>query len=197
MDWLAEPQVWAGLFTLTLLEVVLGIDNLIFVSLVAARLPPARQVGLMIALGMRLALLVAISWIMRLTAPLFTVAGHEVSWRDLILIGGGLFLLYKGTQEIHARIEGGAEHDAAGASRRASFWTNPSYGFLRGARPCDAWVAPVELRSADVWRHTCSIGSWKISARSMISAGRFTRAGKLGCCQRQYSLRKGAGRRRG
>jgi predicted tellurium resistance membrane protein TerC len=117
-EWLTDPQIWASLLTLTVLEVVLGIDNLIFLALVAARLPPAqqtraRQAGLLIALGTRLALLAMISWIMRLTAPVLAVAGHAFSWRDLILIGGGLFLLYKGTQEIHARIEGEGEHKAA------------------------------------------------------------------------------------
>ncbi len=123
--WLADPQVWASLLTLTLLEVVLGIDNLIFVSILAGRLPPARQAGarragLALALATRLALLAAISWITRLTAPVFAVAGHDVSWRDLVLIGGGLFLVYKGTQEIHARIEGEGEHEAA-VSAPASF----------------------------------------------------------------------------
>ena len=118
MGWLADPQAWVSLLTLTLLEVVLGIDNLIFVSILAGRLPPAQQgrarrIGLTLALVMRLALLAAISWITRLTAPVFAVAGHDVSWRDLVLIGGGLFLVYKGTQEIHARIEGEGEHDAA------------------------------------------------------------------------------------
>jgi len=126
MDWLADPQVWASLLTLTLLEVVLGIDNLVFLSLLAARLPPAqqaraRQIGLMIALGTRLVLLAAISWIIRLTAPVFAIAGQDFSWRDLILIGGGLFLLYKGTQEIHARIEGEGEHKAAGPAQHAGF----------------------------------------------------------------------------
>jgi predicted tellurium resistance membrane protein TerC len=125
MDWLADPQIWVSLLTLTLLEIVLGIDNLIFISILAGRLPSelqakARQVGLMAALGMRLMLLVAISWIMLLTAPLFTVAGHDFSWRDLILVLGGLFLVYKGTQEIHARIEGDGEH-ADGAARPSGF----------------------------------------------------------------------------
>jgi len=124
-EWLTDPQIWASLLTLTVLEVVLGIDNLIFLALVAARLPPAqqaraRQAGLLIALGTRLALLTMISWIMRLTAPVLAVAGHAFSWRDLILIGGGLFLLYKGTQEIHARIEGEGEHEAA-PEQHASF----------------------------------------------------------------------------
>ena len=123
--WLADPQAWVSLMTLTLLEVVLGIDNLIFVSILAGRLPPsqqarARQTGLALALVMRLALLAAISWITRLTAPVFAVTGHDVSWRDLVLIGGGLFLVYKGTQEIHARIEGEGEHEPA-VSAHASF----------------------------------------------------------------------------
>jgi len=126
MAWLSDPQVWASLLTLTLLEIVLGIDNLIFLSILAGRLPPerqarGRQVGLGLALAMRLGLLAAISWIMRLTAPLFAVAGQAFSWRDLILIGGGLFLLYKGTQEIHARIEGEGEHETAGSAERVSF----------------------------------------------------------------------------
>lgn len=129
MDWLPDPQVWASLLTLILLEVVLGVDNLVFLSLLAARLPPAqqaraRQVGLMIALGTRLALLAAISWITRLTAPVFAIAGQDFSWRDLILIGGGLFLLYKGTQEIHAQIDGEGGHDAASPARHASFGGN-------------------------------------------------------------------------
>lgn len=126
MEWLADPQVWASLLTLTMLEIVLGIDNLIFLSILAGRLPPAqqaraRQIGLALALIMRLALLSAITWIMGLTAPLFAVAEHEFSWRDLILIGGGLFLVYKGTQEIHTRIEGEAEHEAGAARQHAGF----------------------------------------------------------------------------
>ena len=125
MAWLMDPQIWASLLTLTALEVVLGIDNLIFLAILAARLPPerqarARQIGLGLALGLRLGLLAAIAWIMRLTEPVAAVAGHMFSWRDLILIGGGLFLVYKGTGEIHERIEGGGEHAEAGPGR-ASF----------------------------------------------------------------------------
>ena len=121
---LADPQLWASLLTLTLLEVVLGIDNLVFLSIQAGRLPPTRQVqarrlGLALALVLRLALLSAIASIMRLTMPLFELAGHAVSWRDLILVLGGLFLIVKGTQEIRAHIEGGVG-GAGKASRTAA-----------------------------------------------------------------------------
>src|SRR3954467_15940514 len=109
VTWLSDPQIWVSLLTLTVMEIVLGIDNLVFLSILAERLPPgqrerARRVGLILALGMRLGLLAAISWMMRLTAPVIAVLGQEFSWRDLILIGGGLFLVYKGTEEIHERI---------------------------------------------------------------------------------------------
>lgn len=112
MDWLADPNIWASFITLAVLEIVLGIDNLIFISIVAGRLPAhqqdkARKIGLALALFMRLALLASISWIVSLTNPLFSIMGQSVSWRDIILIGGGLFLLYKGTKEIHELIEGG------------------------------------------------------------------------------------------
>jgi predicted tellurium resistance membrane protein TerC len=112
VDWLADPNIWASFITLAVLEIVLGIDNLIFISIVAGRLPPhqqdkARKIGLALALFMRLALLASISWIVSLTNPLFSIMGQSVSWRDIILIGGGLFLLYKGTKEIHELIEGG------------------------------------------------------------------------------------------
>src|SRR5580693_602315 len=103
MDWLTDPQIWASLLTLTALEIVLGIDNLVFITILAGRLPAerqnrARQLGLALALVTRLALLGSIAWIVGLTQPLFEIAGHTVSWRDLILIGGGFFLLYKGTR---------------------------------------------------------------------------------------------------
>ncbi len=111
-EWLLDPQIWASLLTLTILEIVLGIDNLIFISIVAGRLPAhqqarARTVGLALALFMRLALLASISWLVGLTATVFSMGGHGFSWRDLILAGGGLFLLYKGTKEIHELVEGG------------------------------------------------------------------------------------------
>jgi predicted tellurium resistance membrane protein TerC len=112
MDWLSDPQIWASLLTLTALEIVLGIDNLIFVASLAGRLPPARQqrarqAGMALALITRLALLASIVWIFGLTKPLFEAFGHMVSWRDIILIGGGFFLIYKGTRETHHLVEGG------------------------------------------------------------------------------------------
>src|ERR1700742_1297313 len=122
MEWLSDPQIWLSLLTLTTLEIVLGIDNLVFVAITAGRLPPhqqakGRRIGLALALLMRLALLASISWVIGLTAPLFTVLGHGVSWRDVILVGGGIFLLYKGTAEIHERLEGDDAEMAADAPR--------------------------------------------------------------------------------
>ena len=128
MNFLLDPQVWVSLVTLTALEVVLGIDNLIFVAILASKLPPeqqdrARRIGLALALGMRLALLASLSWLVGLTAPVVTLMGQEFSWRDLVLILGGLFLAYKGTTEIHDRMEGGhAEGEDAPQTRTpASF----------------------------------------------------------------------------
>jgi predicted tellurium resistance membrane protein TerC len=118
MEWLADPQIWIAFLTLTILELVLGIDNIIFISILAGKLPQnqqarARTVGLAIAMLMRVALLFSISWIIRLTAPLFAVLGEEISGRDLILLGGGLFLLAKSTFEIHERLEGEEGHASA------------------------------------------------------------------------------------
>jgi len=127
-EWLLDPQIWASLLTLTILEIVLGIDNLIFISIVAGRLPAhqqarARTVGLALALFMRLALLASIAWLVGLTATVFSVGGHGFSWRDLILAGGGLFLLYKGTKEIHELVEGGDHGEATGEApkRKVTF----------------------------------------------------------------------------
>jgi len=122
MEWLSDPQIWASLVTLTALEIVLGIDNLVFIAIVAGRLPPehqnrARQVGLALALTTRLALLASIVWIIGLTRPLFDVFGQPVSWRDIVLIAGGLFLLYKGTREIHQGLEGDRQTADAGSGR--------------------------------------------------------------------------------
>lgn len=111
LELLYSPEAWASLLTLTVLEIVLGIDNIIFISIIAAKLPlhqqaKARTIGLTLAMVMRIVLLSLIFWIAHLTDPLFALMGHEISWRDIILIGGGLFLLVKGTMEIHHTVEG-------------------------------------------------------------------------------------------
>lgn len=112
--WISDPNAWMALGTLTILEIVLGIDNIIFLSLVVAKLPKeqqnkARRLGLSAAMLMRLALLASIAWVIRLTQPLFTVMGNEISIRDLILLLGGLFLIWKASKEIHESIEGQEE----------------------------------------------------------------------------------------
>ena len=111
MDWLFSPEAWIALVTLTVLEIVLGIDNIIFISILSGKLPKeqqqkARTTGLALATITRVLLLLSLSWVMRLTAPLFTIIGAEISGRDLILILGGLFLLAKSTHEIHDKLEG-------------------------------------------------------------------------------------------
>ena len=121
---LSNPDAWIALVTLTVLEIVLGIDNIIFISILTGRLPQAsqakaRRLGLMLAMGMRVALLLSIAWIARLTNPLFEVLSHPVSGRDLILLVGGLFLLYKATHEIHTKLEG--EEGEGDAKIKASF----------------------------------------------------------------------------
>lgn len=116
MEWLASPDAWAALTTLTLLEIVLGIDNIVFISILVGRLPEAqrqraRVIGLALAMGMRIVLLMLITLIMRLQATLISVFGVDISGRDLILIGGGLFLIAKATLEIHEALEGDAHHE--------------------------------------------------------------------------------------
>lgn len=118
MHWLTDPQGWIAFMTLLVLEIVLGIDNVIFISILAGKVPPhqqkkARLVGLGMAMLMRIMLLFSLSWVIHLTAPLFTVFGQEISGRNLILILGGLFLLAKSTHEIHQRLEGEAGHASA------------------------------------------------------------------------------------
>ena len=110
-EWLASPEAWVALATLTALEIVLGIDNIIFISILVGRLPEAqrdfaRRMGLGLAMLTRLGLLFSISWVMSLTEPWFTVLGNSISGRDIVLIGGGLFLLFKATHEIHNSMEG-------------------------------------------------------------------------------------------
>jgi predicted tellurium resistance membrane protein TerC len=122
MEWLTDPQIWISLLTLSALEIVLGIDNLVFLAILADRLPEhqrplARKLGLGFALITRLALLGSLAWIVGLVEPVFSVLGHAVSWRDIILIGGGVFLLAKATHEIHGSLEG--EEDGPGAGGAA------------------------------------------------------------------------------
>jgi predicted tellurium resistance membrane protein TerC len=116
MDWVSDPQIWIALLTLTTLEVVLGIDNIIFISILSGKLPAsqqrrARTTGLALAMFMRIGLLFSITMIMRLVEPWFSILGREISGRDVILIAGGLFLLAKATFEIHGSLEGGGQHE--------------------------------------------------------------------------------------
>jgi predicted tellurium resistance membrane protein TerC len=125
VQWLTSPEAWVALLSLTALEIVLGVDNIIFISILVSRLPiaerqRARLIGLGLAMLMRIALLLSLAWMMRLTDPLFTI-GKEISGRDLILIGGGLFLLAKAVMEIHSSLEGGNDHER-GEPRAAGFY---------------------------------------------------------------------------
>ncbi len=125
MDWIADPNAWIALCTLTLLEIVLGIDNIVFISILAGRLPEeeqpkARTVGLALAMLGRIVLLLSLSWVMGLTENLLTLWGHGISGRDLILLTGGVFLIYKSTTEIHHKLEG-VEEDRQSSKGPASF----------------------------------------------------------------------------
>jgi len=113
-EWLLTVEGWLSLVTLTVLEIVLGMDNLVFLSIATQKLPPAQRpkaqrIGLLGALALRIAMLAMLVWLTRLTQPVFEVAGFAFSWRDIILIAGGVFLIYKGTAEIHEDLEGGTE----------------------------------------------------------------------------------------
>jgi len=126
MELLSSPEAWIAFATLTALELVLGIDNIIFISILVDKLPKekrefARKLGLFMAMFMRIGLLLVLAWIVGLVAPLFTVLGQEISGRDLILILGGLFLIWKSTTEIHHSIEGGEEESAGSKAVKATF----------------------------------------------------------------------------
>jgi len=126
MEWLLDPHAWIALATLTLLEIVLGVDNIVFITILVGRLPPgerprARFIGLALAMLTRLGLLFSLAWLMTLTTPLFTVTGTDLSGRDLILIGGGLFLLWKSVHEIHNSMEGAAQDGSAPLAAAAGF----------------------------------------------------------------------------
>ena len=126
MDWLAQPETWIAFLTLVALELVLGVDNVIFISILAGKLPQdqqkrARTTGIMLAVITRVLLLLSLSWIIGLTDPLFSVAGFEISGRDLVLLAGGLFLIWKSVHEIHQKLEG--EEGQGSAKVRAAFWS--------------------------------------------------------------------------
>ena len=125
MEWLADPQIWISLITLTVLEIVLGIDNIIFISILAGKLPPeqqgkARTLGLTLALVMRVILLCSIFWLTRLTNPLFSVFAHAFSGKDLVMIAGGIFLLWKSVHEIHGSLEGEQHEKSTGVKATMS-----------------------------------------------------------------------------
>ncbi len=126
-EWLTNPHVWASFIALSAMEVVLGIDNVVFISIMVSRMAPeqrlmARRIGLSLALVFRVIMLAGIVWFIHLTTPIFSIGGYDFSWRDLVLIAGGLFLLVKGTREMHQDIEG--EHDESGTSRVADTLTS-------------------------------------------------------------------------
>jgi predicted tellurium resistance membrane protein TerC len=121
MDWITDPQAWIAFATLTALEIVLGVDNVVFISILAGKLPAdqrekARRLGLGLAMFVRILLLMSIAWVVRLTAPLFTVLSQEISGRDIILLVGGLFLLAKSTHEMHGQLEGDEGHSSKGVA---------------------------------------------------------------------------------
>jgi hypothetical protein len=133
MEFLFDPTLWVGLLTLVVLELVLGIDNLVFIAILAKKLPAKQQdralyTGLGMAIFLRLALLSVMSWLVGLTAPLFTLWGHSFSLRDLILCAGGLFLLFKATSELHERLEA-RPHEESAAGSATSFGDRPDFDF--------------------------------------------------------------------
>jgi predicted tellurium resistance membrane protein TerC len=126
MEWITQPETWIAFLTLVVLELVLGVDNVIFISILAGKLPQdqqqrARTTGIMLAVITRILLLLSLSWIIGLTEPLFSVIGFEISGRDLVLLAGGLFLLWKSVHEIHQKLEG--EEGQSSAKVRAAFWS--------------------------------------------------------------------------
>jgi len=138
MEWLSDPQAWLALVTLTALEIVLGIDNIIFISILTGKLPEhqrpkAQRIGLALAMISRLMLLFSLTWIMRLTEPFFSILGHGVSGRDIILIVGGLFLLAKSTMEIHDKLEGEEQHTSGTKGESAPRVTED------GRQMCGLW----------------------------------------------------------
>lgn len=127
IEWISNPEAWIALASLTAIEIVLGIDNVVFISVLVAKLKPvererARRIGLGLALVFRIVLLFFLTWLIGLTEPVFALFGNEFSWRDLVLIAGGLFLLTKATREVHAEIEGMQEHATVHVVKHAFYW---------------------------------------------------------------------------
>jgi predicted tellurium resistance membrane protein TerC len=123
-DWVSDPAIWASLVTLTVMEIVLGIDNIVFISVIVGRIPPenakrARQIGLVLALVFRIVFLLTLVWLIGLTTPVLSVFGQGLSWRDLVLLAGGLFLIFKATREIHHDVEGKDEETTANRVARS------------------------------------------------------------------------------
>ena len=152
MEWLSSPEAWVALATLTLLEIVLGIDNIIFIAILVGRLPPhqrqrARVIGLGLAMGTRIMLLLLLTWIMRLKATLLTVLGVDLSGRDFILILGGLFLLAKSTLEIHHSLEGSEDTGGAGGGHAKFFSTLIQIAVLDIVFSLDSVITAVGLAS--------------------------------------------------
>ena len=149
MEWITSPEAWVALTTLTLLEIVLGVDNIIFISILVSRLPAAqrqraRVLGLGFAMGTRILLLLLLTWIMRLQASLFTAVGVEISGRDLILIGGGLFLLAKSTMEMHESLEG-TEHGEQAVKHPSFFSVIAQIGLIDIVFSLDSVITAVGL----------------------------------------------------
>ncbi len=152
MEWLSSPEAWVALATLTFLEIVLGIDNIIFIAILVGRLPPeqrkrGRVIGLGLAMGTRILLLLALTWIMKLKATLLTVFGVELSGRDFILIGGGLFLLAKSTLEIHHSLEGVEDTGNPAGGHAKFFSTIIQIGILDIVFSLDSVITAVGLAS--------------------------------------------------
>jgi predicted tellurium resistance membrane protein TerC len=150
MELLLDPQAWVAFLTLAALEIVLGIDNIIFITILANRLPEsqrakARRFGLLLAMGTRILLLLSLAWVMRLTEPLFTVLAHAVSGRDLILFFGGLFLIGKSTLEVHSSLEGPEEHTVASAARISFMGVIVQIGLLDIIFSLDSVITAVGL----------------------------------------------------
>ncbi|MCW5587563.1 MAG: TerC family protein [Chromatiales bacterium] len=150
MELLLDPHVWAAFVTLAALEIVLGIDNIIFITILANRLPEAqrdkaRRLGLLLAMGTRILLLLSLAWVMRLTEPLIDVLGHAISGRDLILFFGGLFLIAKSTMEIHSSLEGPEEHTVADAAKVGFFAVIVQIGLLDIIFSLDSVITAVGL----------------------------------------------------